>query len=133
MLVLKDRRLHAAVSAARYTLRLGSSTGGTGKPETRQLGGLELHRRYLGILHGHGLLACMYVSVITRDGPTDRQGSWVVSKLGPRIAGLISVFTAATSLIISSFLTRHVAGLIIFHGVVFGSSSGLGYMVSPGP
>lgn len=46
------------------------------------------------------------------------------------MTGLISVVTASTSLVISSFLTRNVAGLIVFHGVVFGCSCGLGYMVS---
>lgn len=37
---------------------------------------------------------------------------------------------AATSLLISSFLTRHVVGLMIFHGIMFGTSCGLGYIVS---
>ena len=43
----------------------------------------------------------------------------------------MSVCTAALSLLISSFLTRHYAGLLIFHGLVFGCSCGLGYMVRP--
>ena len=42
----------------------------------------------------------------------------------------MSVCMAATSLLISSFLTRHLVGLIIFHGIMFGTSCGLGYIVS---
>ena len=37
---------------------------------------------------------------------------------------------AASSLLLSSFLTRSVVGLVLVHGIVLGSSNALGFIVS---
>jgi hypothetical protein len=43
---------------------------------------------------------------------------------------MASVLIAAGSLLVSSFLTRSVVGLVLVHGIVFGSACALGFIVS---
>lgn len=121
------RRVHVALSAAGHPICLGRLPSGARESSTWELCCLELDRRDIWLLHRSRMFTCEHAESVIDDDL--RQGSLVVARLGPRVAALISVLVASSSLLLSSFLTRHVVGLIMVHGVIFGLASALGYIV----
>lgn len=58
------------------------------------------------------------------------QASWLIGRYGVRNVGLVGVCTSGASLILSSWTTKNLGGLIFLQGIMFGLASGTLFMVS---